>query len=195
MPCEPESPHWGRTRSRKSAHATSCKDTNSCHIPPAKLDFLSILSYTKVMSVCIPLPCWTLAGRIQRESRSWIPNCLPTSASRSQSSGRRCSCTQPRCSRIPCWTRLVIGRCIKTMLYGEHPFCIPWYHSAPVMESLMSGWIMALYRAVYWSSGLVDPVASGGTSHSSSASGGVHGSMRVPPQLLPMRPNGCGIIR
>ena len=36
MPYEPESPHWGRTRSRMSAHATSCKDTNSCHIPPAK---------------------------------------------------------------------------------------------------------------------------------------------------------------
>ena len=67
-------------------------------------------------------------------------------------------------------------------------FFLPWYHKAPFIESLINGWIIALYNTELRLGLLSSPSSWGSAPHKSSGSCGIHASTIVPPQLDSISP-------
>ena len=65
---------------------------------------------------------------------------------------------------------------------------LPWYHKAPFIESLINGWIIALYNTEFRLGLLSSPSSWGSMPQKSSGSCGIHASTIVPPQLDSISP-------
>ena len=65
---------------------------------------------------------------------------------------------------------------------------LPWYHKAPFIESLINGWIIALYNTEFRLGLLSSPSSWGSMPHKSNGSCGIHASTIVPPQLDSISP-------
>jgi hypothetical protein len=84
--------------------------------------------------------------------------------------------------------KILNGLHLESIFWAKHTQRWPWYQMAPLMVNLTMGWIMALKRNELDVSGWSGSWW-GSTPHEARPSGVLQGSIRVPPQLVSIRPN------